>query len=174
MIIVTDSLLFGKSYNLDYSRARAYCTCSRCGWGCLDIFTLIYPFSPLSPSLWETARYRLKYCLKGPLSPKQPTNLFGKHGFTPYCKKIWKMGHLKTIIIVLKLTCLVLQCSYESTRNWLAGKQFRPRSNCLRSILIGVCTVCSGLPVPIFKFWGTHQIFKSEKSLKIITITLDL
>ena len=24
--------------------------------GCLDIFTLIYPFSPPSPSLWETAR----------------------------------------------------------------------------------------------------------------------
>ena len=44
------------------------------GGGCLDIFTLIYPFFPLSPSLWETAPYRLKYCLKGPLSPKQPTN----------------------------------------------------------------------------------------------------
>ena len=44
------------------------------GGGCLDIFSLIYPFSPLSPSLWETARYRLKYCLKGPLNPKQPTN----------------------------------------------------------------------------------------------------
>ena len=44
------------------------------GGGCLDIFTLIYLFSPLSPSLWETARYRLKYCLKGPLNPKQPTN----------------------------------------------------------------------------------------------------
>ena len=44
------------------------------GGGCLDIFTLIYPFFPLSPSLWETARYRLKYCLKGPLNPKQPTN----------------------------------------------------------------------------------------------------
>ena len=42
------------------------------GGGCLDIFTLIYPFSPLSPSLWETARYRLRYCLKGPLNPKQP------------------------------------------------------------------------------------------------------
>ena len=40
--------------------------------GCLDIFTLIYALSP-SPSLWETARYRLKYCLKGPLNPKQPT-----------------------------------------------------------------------------------------------------
>ena len=44
------------------------------GGGGLDIITLIYPFSFLSPSLWETARYRLKYCLKGPLSPKQPTN----------------------------------------------------------------------------------------------------
>ena len=44
------------------------------GGGCLDIFTLLYPFSPLPPSLWETARYRLKYCLKGPLDPKQPTN----------------------------------------------------------------------------------------------------
>ena len=42
--------------------------------GCFDIFTLIYPFSPLSPSLWETARYRLKYCFKGPLNQKQPTN----------------------------------------------------------------------------------------------------
>ena len=40
------------------------------GGGCLDIFTLIYPFFPLSPSLWETARYRLKYCLKGLLKPK--------------------------------------------------------------------------------------------------------
>ena len=36
------------------------------GGDCLDIFVLIYPFSPLSSSLWETARYRLKYCLKGP------------------------------------------------------------------------------------------------------------
>ena len=43
------------------------------GGGCLDIFSLICPFSPLSPSLWEMARYRLKYCLKGPLNPKQLT-----------------------------------------------------------------------------------------------------
>ena len=42
------------------------------GGGGLDIFTLICSFS-LSPSLWETARHRLKYCLKGPLNPKQPT-----------------------------------------------------------------------------------------------------
>ena len=31
------------------------------------------------PSLWEMARYRLKYCLKGPLSPKQPTNQIRVH-----------------------------------------------------------------------------------------------
>ena len=46
------------------------------GGGCLDIFILICSFSPLSPSLWETARYRLKYCLKGPLNPKQTKNKF--------------------------------------------------------------------------------------------------
>ena len=44
--------------------------------GDLDIFTLIYPFSPLSPSLWETVRYRLNYCLKGPLNPKQQQYFF--------------------------------------------------------------------------------------------------
>ena len=44
------------------------------GGSSLDIFTLLYPFSFLSSSLWETARYRLKFCLKGPLYPIQPTN----------------------------------------------------------------------------------------------------
>ena len=44
------------------------------GGGCLVIFSLVYHFYFLSPSLWETARYRLKYCFKGPLSPKQPTS----------------------------------------------------------------------------------------------------
>ena len=53
------------------------------GGGCFDIFTLIYPFSSLSPSLWKTARYRLKYCLKGPLYPKQPTNYL--FSFTVSC-----------------------------------------------------------------------------------------
>ena len=67
-------LVPGRPTNLDYSRARAFCACGRCGGGCLDIFSLIYCFSLLSPSLWKTARYRLKYCLKGPLNPNQPTN----------------------------------------------------------------------------------------------------
>ena len=34
----------GRPTNLDNSRARAYCACSRCGWGCLDIFSLVYLF----------------------------------------------------------------------------------------------------------------------------------
>ena len=41
----------------------------------LDIFSLIYHFSLVSPFLWETAPYILKYCLKGLLSPKKPNIL---------------------------------------------------------------------------------------------------
>ena len=46
------------------------------GGGCLDIFSLSPIFSLLAfppPPLWETARYRLEYCLKRPLNPNQPT-----------------------------------------------------------------------------------------------------
>ena len=64
----------GRPTNFDKSRARAFCACSRCGWGLFGHFFSRLSFLFLSPSLWETARYRLKYCLKGPLSPKQPTN----------------------------------------------------------------------------------------------------
>ena len=41
----------GRPTNLDLSRARAYCACNRCGWGCLDIFFLSSVISLLSPSL---------------------------------------------------------------------------------------------------------------------------
>ena len=44
-----------------------------CWVGVVWTFLLTSILSPLSPSLWETARYRLKYCLRGPLNPK-PTN----------------------------------------------------------------------------------------------------
>ena len=36
------------------------------GEGCLDIYSLIYHFFRLSPSLWQKAHYRLQLCLKGP------------------------------------------------------------------------------------------------------------
>ena len=44
------------------------------GGGGLDIFTLIYPFSCLSPSLWETVRCGLKYCQRAvkPKTTNQP------------------------------------------------------------------------------------------------------
>ena len=64
----------GRPSNLADSRARAYCACSGYGFGFFWTFLLSSIFSPLSPSLWETVRYRLKYCLKGPLNPKQPIN----------------------------------------------------------------------------------------------------
>ena len=71
------------------------------GGGCLDIFTLIYPFSPLSPSLWETARYRLKYCLKGPLNPRQPTNqLYNLNSRThqkEFLQPYYKVHYLKVV-----------------------------------------------------------------------------
>ena len=67
----------GRPTNLIKSRARAYCPCSRCGWGLFrHFFSHLSFLSSFSLCLWETARYRLKYCLKGPLSPKatnQPT-----------------------------------------------------------------------------------------------------
>ena len=40
------------------------------GEGCLDIFPSSI-FSLIFLPLWEAARYRLKYSLKGPLNPKQ-------------------------------------------------------------------------------------------------------
>ena len=63
----------GRPANLDYGGAIGYCACSRWGWE-FGRFSLSYRFSLLSPSLWEMARYRLKHCLKGPLSPSQPAN----------------------------------------------------------------------------------------------------
>ena len=67
---------------LDYSRARLTALAVGAGGGCLVIFSLLCRFSFLSPSFWETVRYRLKYCLKGPLSPKQPTNQLSSFSFS--------------------------------------------------------------------------------------------
>ena len=59
--------------NLDYSRARVYCTCSRCGWGLFGHF-----FSCLSSllflTLWETARYRLNEILSQRAVKPKTTN----------------------------------------------------------------------------------------------------
>ena len=65
------------------------------GGGSLDIFTLIYPFSSLSPSLWETTRYRLKYCLKGSLSPKTTNQI-------NILASSWQFATQINIIVILK------------------------------------------------------------------------
>ena len=72
----------GRPANLDYSRARASALAVGAGGGCWGIF-LSSIISLLPPSLLETARYRLKYCLKEPLDPNnqptnQPTSFFNK------------------------------------------------------------------------------------------------
>ena len=62
--------------NLDNNRARALAVGAGGGVG---HFSLVYLFFFLP--LWETARYKLKHCPKGPLNPtKQPTNQSGLIG----------------------------------------------------------------------------------------------
>ena len=73
------------------------------GGDCLDIFTLIYPFSPLSPSLWETARYRLKYCLKGPLNPKPTNQPKRKNGSQFFLQKLTQYGSMIEVYIKAKI-----------------------------------------------------------------------
>ena len=63
----------GRPTNSDYSRARTRCACSGCGWELFGHFFSRLPFLFSFSLSLETARCRRKYCLKGPLSPKQPT-----------------------------------------------------------------------------------------------------
>ena len=60
----------GRPASLENSRARDFCACSRCGRGLFELFFLSLIFFLFFLPLWETARYRLKYCLKGSLNPK--------------------------------------------------------------------------------------------------------
>ena len=63
----------GRPDDLDNSRDGPTALAVGAGLGCL-VFFLSSIISLLSPYLREMALYRLKYCLKGLLSPKQPTN----------------------------------------------------------------------------------------------------
>ena len=85
------------------------------GGGCLDIFSLIYQISQdfLSPSLWETAWYRLKYCLKGLISPKQSTNQAWYFHVTKQC---YLPVHIYNQIISFKRPAKL------KTKFWIAFK----------------------------------------------------
>ena len=71
-------------------------------------FDILLPsiLSPLSPSLWKTARYRLKYCLKRPFNPKQPTN-----NLTAYFIRKWRTLDITQFHVV---ACLESYCSFQS------------------------------------------------------------
>ena len=62
-------LVLGRPTNLDNSRARANCACSRCGWGLFGHFSLIYLFSFLSPSL-EDGPIQTKVLSQRAIKPK--------------------------------------------------------------------------------------------------------
>ena len=47
----------GRPTNLDHSMARAYCACSSCGWGWLDIFSLLSFLSSFSLFLGDGPLY---------------------------------------------------------------------------------------------------------------------
>ena len=60
----------GRPTSLENSRARDYFACSKCGRGLFEHCFLSPIFVLFFLPLWKTARYRLKYCLKGSLNPK--------------------------------------------------------------------------------------------------------
>ena len=64
----------GRSAGSGSGGTKAYCACGECGWGLFGRFCSRLPFLFFLP-LWETARYRLKYCLKGCYSQNNQPNV---------------------------------------------------------------------------------------------------
>ena len=106
----------GRSTYLDYSRARACCACNRCTWGLFGHFSLNCHFSFLSHSPWETARYRLKYCLKRPLNPEQPTNQFNPAALR-MAKTLLSFGHSECKMVKQRLKTLSPSTDTDKGRN---------------------------------------------------------
>ena len=102
----------GRPTNLDNSRARAYCTCSRCEWGCFDIL-LSFVISLFFLPLCETARYtyRLKYCFKGPLK----SNSEGARNGNCYMATVPWLIVLTALAICFNGPCFNGPC-YRATR----------------------------------------------------------
>ena len=121
--MVLDKLLVpGRPTNLDNSGARTYCACGRRGRGLFGhFFSHLSLLSSFSLSLWETARYRLKYSPKGPLKPQynQPTNQ-GIHVF-----------HLLSINGLFQFFCLFFLENRISIFKEIETSRLRAFSCCL-------------------------------------------
>ena len=93
------------------------------GGGCLDVFTLIYPFFPLSPALWETAQYRLKYCLKWPFKPQ--TNKPTGSG----CSKLT----MSLVNVSLKFQMLITEICHYFLLQCKSFSHFLTKNTCIYS-----------------------------------------
>ena len=67
----------GRPTNLDWGGARAYCACSRCGWGCIHFYSHLSFLSSFSLSLGD-GPIQTEILSQRAIKPKttnQPTNL---------------------------------------------------------------------------------------------------
>ena len=77
------------------------------GWGCLDIFTLLYLFSSVSPSLWETARYRLSERAVKPKTTNQLSNFYA--GRPKAALLFWFVGDFRCDAVIYRYSCYILK-----------------------------------------------------------------
>ena len=119
------------------------------GGGGLDIL-LSSILSLLSPSLWETVRYRLKYCLKGPLNPKQPTNQptspYRKHA---YIKQVYSSSSTFWDIVNVRsclrdyVNCHVVPALVSYIQSTLVISKSKGPSKTVRDIRTSTYQICS-------------------------------
>ena len=129
----------------------------------MDIFTLLYLFSLISPSLWKTARYRLKYCLKRPLNPQQPTNNHSRHGIMPL-RKFHYGNHVRSIILK---SFEIFSRNLVQILSIIKGRA-ENKSHNSTFIFHGIIFLCKFYngnhartitPKPFEIFWFTHSLF---------------
>ena len=137
-------------------------------------FSLIYLFNFLSPAFWETARYRLKYCLKGPLSPKQPTK-------QPSRKKASISEDCRICSVEISRASVLLQkfllsqtsiCLQNAAKEWeILGHR---QSNLLAAEL-GICcrNFCGKISFPPLNIMSSVYVKVGEKLFHVDGLKLD-
>ena len=119
------------------------------GGSCLDIFFLNCHFSLLSPSLWETARYSLKYYLKGPLNPNQPPTKINSKAIKSHCKGPYNKQNLTLVVISYEI--------YETHRRLVSQA----------SLFIGILVISfTYRSISTLYFILNNYQFNATKSLK--------